>query len=100
MANERTTRTDSSTSRPRSYRRGYQPRRKVCAFCADRAKVINWKETDGLRRFVTEGGNIRSRRKTGTCARHQRRLAVAVKRARQMALLPFTLEQARIMSKG
>ncbi len=100
MADESTTRTGASSSRPRSYRRGYQPRRRVCAFCADKAKVIDWKDTDGLRRFVTEGGYIRSRRKTGTCARHQRRLAVAVKRARQMALLPFTLEQVRIMSKG
>ena len=100
MADGSTTRTDASSSRPRSYRRGYQPRRRVCAFCADKAKVIDWKDTDGLRRFVTEGGNIRSRRKTGTCARHQRRLAIAVKRARQMALLPFTLEQVRIMSKG
>jgi small subunit ribosomal protein S18 len=100
MADRSTTRTEASSSRPHSYRRGYQPRRRVCAFCADKAKVIDWKDTDGLRRFVTEGGYIRSRRKTGTCARHQRRLAIAVKRARQMALLPFTLEQVRIMSKG
>ena len=95
--------TNSQTRTParsRPYRRGYQPRRKVCAFCADKEKVIDWKDADGLRRFVNEGGYIRSRRKTGTCARHQRRLAIAVKRARHMALLPFTLEHVRIMGRG
>jgi small subunit ribosomal protein S18 len=97
MANDSRSRT--TTNRPR-YRRSYQPKRKVCAFCADKTKTITWKEPDGLRRFVDEGGYIRSRRKTGTCARHQRRLAVAVKRARHMALLPFTLEHVRVMSKG
>ncbi len=81
-------------------RRVYQPRRKVCAFCVEKSKVIDWKDTYTLNRFVNEGGHIRSRRKTGTCARHQRRLAIAVKRARHMALLPFTLEHVRIMGKG
>ena len=95
-----TTRTDGPR-RPRSnYRRGYQPRRKVCAFCADKKNVIDWKKSDSLRRFINDSGYIRSRRKTGTCAKHQRRLAVAIKRARHMALLPFTMEHVRIMSKG
>jgi small subunit ribosomal protein S18 len=93
--------TTEMTSRSRGgFRRGYQPRRKVCIFCADRDKQINWKDTDTLRRFLNEGGYIRSRRKTGTCAKHQRRLAVAIKRARHMALVPFTMEHVRIMSKG
>ena len=95
------TNTERRTSpRTRPYKRVYQPRRKVCAFCADKEKVIDWKDSDGLRRFINEGGYIRSRRKTGTCARHQRRLAVAIKRARHMALVPFTLEHVRIMNRG
>ena len=77
----------------------FQPRRKVCAFCIDKTKSINWKEVDGLRRFVSENGSIRPRRKTGTCARHQRRLAVAIKRARTIALLPYTNEHVRLTSK-
>jgi small subunit ribosomal protein S18 len=80
-------------------RRGFRPRRKVCAFCVDKEKVIDWKRSDDLRRFVNESGFIRSRRKTGTCAKHQRRLAIAIKRSRQMALLPFTQEHVRIMGK-
>lgn len=89
-------RSDSSST----YRRGYRPRRKVCAFCADKTRTINWKVADSLRRFVNDGGGIHSRRKTGTCARHQRRLAIAIKRARYMALLPYTVEHVRIMSKN
>ncbi|RPI51140.1 MAG: 30S ribosomal protein S18 [Chloroflexi bacterium] len=77
-------------------RRGrFQRRRKVCAFCLEKAKTIDYKDISMLRRFVTERGKIRSRRKTGTCAKHQRRLAVAIKRARHLALLPFTAEQIR-----
>ena len=81
------------------YRRGYT-RRKVCAFCAEKERVINWKEADRLRRYVNDSGSIRSRRKTGTCAKHQRRLAIAIKRARHMSMLPYTVEHMRIMSKG
>ena len=90
----------SGNRRGGGYRRGYRARRKVCAFCADKTKVIGWKEANRLRRFVNDGGGIRSRRKTGTCAKHQRRLAVAIKRARHMALLPYTIEHVRIMGKG
>lgn len=84
---------------PTPYRRqggAFRPRRKVCAFCADKVKVIDWKQVDLLRRFVGDDGSIRARRKTGTCAKHQRRLAVAVKRARYLALLPFTGEHVRL----
>ncbi len=87
-------------NRPGGYRRGYRTRRKVCAFCVDKTKVISWKRADSLRRFVNDGGGIRSRRKTGTCARHQRRLAIAIKRARHMALLPYTIEHVRIMGRS
>ncbi|HFD38350.1 MAG TPA: 30S ribosomal protein S18 [Anaerolineae bacterium] len=82
--------------RSRYQRRGrYQRRRKVCAFCLEKTKTIDYKDVATLRRYLTERGKIRSRRKTGTCAKHQRRLAVAIKRARHLALLPFTAEHIR-----
>ena len=62
---------------------------KVCLFCADKSKVIDYKDAATLKRFVTEKGKILPRRQTGVCAMHQRELAVAIKRARIMALLPF-----------
>lgn len=66
-------------------------KRKVCAFCEDRnCKFIDYKDVNRLKKFVTEKGKIIPSRQTGTCARHQRELAVAVKRARNMALLPFS----------
>jgi small subunit ribosomal protein S18 len=65
------------------------PRRKVCPFCADKSKVIDYKDVATLKRFVTEKGKIVSRRQTGVCALHQRELAVNIKRARNIALLPF-----------
>lgn len=71
-------------------RRFFRPRRKVCSFCVDKIKVIDYKDTNTLQRFLDDHGKIRARRKTGTCAKHQRRLALAVKRARHLALLPFT----------
>jgi small subunit ribosomal protein S18 len=67
----------------------------VCAFCLEKTKTIDYKDVATLRRFLTERGKIRSRRKTGTCAKHQRRLAIAVKRARHLALLPFTADHIR-----
>jgi small subunit ribosomal protein S18 len=70
-------------------------RSKVCAFCADGVKVIDYKQPEMLRRYLTDRGKIRPRRQTGACARHQRRLAMAVKRARHLALLPFTAEHTR-----
>ena len=72
-----------------SYRR-YVARPKICQFCADKNAVIDYKLGDFLRRFVTEDGKIRPRRQTGTCAKHQRELATAIKRARHIALLPFS----------
>ena len=65
------------------------PRRKVCAFCLDKATEIDYKDTAKLKKFVTEKGKILPRRITGTCAKHQRLLASAIKRARLVALLPF-----------
>lgn len=66
-------------------------RKKVCRFCANKAK-IDYKDADGLRRFTTERGKILPRRITGTCAKHQRELAGAIKRARAICLLPFVAE--------
>lgn len=65
-------------------------RRKVCTFCAEKQDRIDYKNADFLSRFLTDQGKIKPRRKTGTCAKHQRRLALAIKRARHLALLPYT----------
>lgn len=82
-------------------RRGrFQARRKICIFCADKDKVIDWKRYDQLRRFIGDSGEIYPRRKSGLCARHQRGVAVAIKRARQIALLPYTGEHVRVMGRG
>ncbi len=69
-----------------------RPRRKVCAFCVDKVERIDWKNATKLRRYQTERGKIVARRSTGTCAKHQRMLAEAIKRARHMALLSFVAE--------
>lgn len=65
-------------------------RRKVCTFCVDKIEYVDYKEIGRLRRFLTERGKILPRRISGNCARHQRQLTVSIKRARQMALLPYT----------
>ncbi len=65
-------------------------RRKVCSFCADKALNIDYKEPAKLRRYISERAKILPRRVTGTCARHQRDLTTAIKRARYLALLPYT----------
>jgi len=78
------------------YARKYPPRRKVCTFCVDKVTYIDYKDIARLRRHLSERGKIEPRRKTGTCARHQRALAVALKRARHVALLPYTAEHIRI----
>ncbi len=66
-----------------------------CPFCASKTDYIDYKQVDQLRRYLTERGKIKARRKIGTCARHQRRLALAIKRARHIAILPFTAEHVR-----
>ncbi|MEJ2032961.1 MAG: 30S ribosomal protein S18 [Deltaproteobacteria bacterium] len=65
-------------------------RRKVCRFCADKSLVIDYKEVKTLKNFVTERGKIIPRRIYGTCAKHQRELTEAIKRARQIALMPYS----------
>ena len=72
--------------------RGIRPRRKVCTFCVDKVEHIDYKDVAKLRRFITERGKILPRRISGNCAKHQRQVTVAIKRARNIALLPFTAE--------
>ena len=72
--------------------RGRRPRRKVCSFCVYKVDHIDYKDVAKLRRFVTERGKILPRRISGNCAKHQRQVTVAIKRARNIALLPFTAE--------
>jgi len=67
-------------------------RRKVCQFCVDKCEHIDYKDTARLRRFLSERSKILPRRTTGTCAHHQRELTEAIKRARQIALLPYVTE--------
>ncbi len=80
---------EKDVRKPRGARR---PRRKACQFCVDKVEGIDYKDVARLRRFISERGKIMPRRMTGTCAKHQRELAIAVKRARQVALLPFSAD--------
>ncbi len=88
--NDRPERTErpERPERPRGERR----RRKVCQFCADKVEHIDYKDTAKLRKYVSDRGKILPRRMTGTCAMHQRQLTEAIKRARHVALLPYTAE--------
>ena len=80
--------TDRSTSRKRTAPPG-SGRRKSCFFCKSKVDEVDYKNVNELRRYVSEKGKIRSRRISGACRRHQRQVAVAVKRARELALLPY-----------
>ena len=73
----------------RTNNRGKRSRRKVCAFCVDKVETVDYKDVAKLRRYLSERGKIVPRRVTVTCARHQRQLTVAIKRARHLALLPY-----------
>ncbi|HIU17317.1 MAG TPA: 30S ribosomal protein S18 [Candidatus Avidesulfovibrio excrementigallinarum] len=77
----------------------FAPRRKFCRFCADKTLPLDYKRPDILREYVTERGKIIARRITGTCAEHQRRLSVEIKRARQMALLFYTAAHSSDVKK-
>lgn len=91
--------TQRNAIRPRKERtRRFPFKPKVCAFCADKLE-IDYKNVTRLRRYVSERGRIEARRRTGVCAKHQRRLAVAIKRARYLALLPYTPDHIRDTSR-
>ena len=113
-AEERAERVEESREEPQAPQRRVRPqsaqrrggrsgrrfgRRRVCAFCVDHVTYIDYKQVDVLSRYISERGQIRPRRKTGLCSKHQRALAVAIKRARHMALLPFTGEHVRLAAK-
>ncbi|MGV8084020.1 MAG: 30S ribosomal protein S18 [Coriobacteriia bacterium] len=68
-----------------------KPRRKYCQFCKDKTEYIDYKDVQLLRRFMTDRGKIKPRRVSGTCAQHQHALSMAIKRAREMALVPYTV---------
>jgi small subunit ribosomal protein S18 len=92
LAEARTDRGGDQRRRRRPYR---FRRQKKCAFCVGKIDSIDYKDVDLIRQYITNRGKIRPRRKTGVCAKHQRRLALAIKRARHLALLPFTADYAR-----
>ena len=96
MARQKTSR----PSKPRTRSWGgakYVPKRRFCSFCADKVEAIDYKDPSKLRRYISGGGKIAPRRRTGTCAKHQRAVAVAIKRARHLALLPYTPAHIREM---
>lgn len=72
--------------------RGRRARKKVCGFCVDKIDYIDYKDINRLKKYVSERGKILPRRISGNCAKHQRALTLAIKRARQIALLPYTTE--------
>ena len=80
------------TERPERPMRGRKGHRKVCQFCVDKMDYIDYKDVARLRRYMSERAKILPRRVTGTCARHQRGLTTAIKRARQVALVPFVTD--------
>lgn len=87
MAYNRSDRGDSPMKR-----RGGRRRKKVCVYCADKSAVIDYKDVNKLKKYVSERGKILPRRITGNCAKHQRALTVAVKRARHVALMPYVID--------
>jgi len=87
-----------TTSRPRDRSwngKRYVARRKICSFCSDKVESIDYKDAFKLRHYISDRGRIEPRRKTGTCAKHQRALAMAIKRARHIAILPYVAAHIR-----
>jgi small subunit ribosomal protein S18 len=82
------------TRRREKLTRGGSGRRKPCPFCRDKVEFVDYKDITTLRKFISDRGKIRSRRITGACRRHQNQIATAVKRARELALLPYVAESS------
>jgi small subunit ribosomal protein S18 len=82
---------DTKMARPKKKWEGskYVPKRKVCAFCGDKIDTVDYKDASKLRQYISDRGKIEPRRKTGTCAKHQRAVAIAIKRCRHLALIPY-----------
>lgn len=72
--------------------RGRRPRKRVCSFCVDKVESMDYKETHKIRKYITDRGKILPRRISGNCAMHQRQVTLAIKRARSIALLPYSVE--------
>jgi small subunit ribosomal protein S18 len=83
---------DNSRTDVRLLTSPYHRKRRICAFCVEKVDKIDYKQYEVLGRYLTEHGRMRPRRQTGTCAKHQRSLSQAVKRARHLALLPFVVD--------
>ena len=81
-------------------RGGMRRRKKVCVFCGEKSGDIDYKDVNKLKRYVSERGKILPRRITGNCAKHQRALTVAIKRARHIALMPYTMEQSTFTQRA
>ena len=80
----------SEIKKDATFKAARRPKKKVCQFCVDKAMTIDYKDVAKLRRYTSERSKILPRRVTGTCAKHQRLLTIAIKRARHVALLPYT----------
>ena len=91
MAFQKTEGREAGAARPKKMG-GFRKKRKVCVFCSEKAKPVDYKDAATLRKYISERGKILPRRITGNCAMHQRDITVAVKRARQLALLPYVVE--------
>ena len=72
--------------------RRFKPRKRICSFCADKSTSIDFKDINKLKKHISDRGKILPRRISGTCAKHQRELTIAIKRARQVALLPYSAD--------
>ena len=93
-----TTRRPGPNRRREGGRQRYFTRRKVCTFCVDKVQLIDYKDINRLRRYISpDRARIEPRRKTGTCTKHQRALSLALKRARHLALLPYTPDHLLMM---
>ena len=89
-----------ASSGPRKGRKVFEGRRRSCWFCKEKIVEVDYKSIGQLRRFISERGKIRGRGNTGTCRKHQRQVAVAIKRAREMALLPYVGEPQEPIARG
>ena len=87
------TATRDRRARPRQGRARQRPRRKSCPFCREKVDIVDYKDLAALRRAISDKGKIRSSRVTGACRRHQSQLATAVKRARELGLLPYVADR-------
>lgn len=89
-------RSPSRQTKKTTTRGKYTPHRKVCGFCVDKITYVDYKDVNRLRRYISDRGKIEARRRTGNCAKHQRAVTIAIKRARHVALLPYTAEHVRL----